>query len=137
MKLSIKIIFILFVTNILLSCVMQKTAQQPTDLYRKWQLIEVRNADTKTATNYKSKKLFATFYKDGKMEFNLDVNSCSGQFKEGESQTLTFNATDFVCTQACCDTIRLNYHEVKKYEIAKKTLKLYSDKELFIFELAQ
>jgi len=129
--------FILFLTNVLLSCATQKTTQQATNLYRKWQLLTIDFSDKKPAISYKDKKLFVTFYKDGRMEFNLDVNSCSGKFKEGDNQTLSFNATDFVCTQACCDTIRLNYHEVKKYEISKDILKLYSDKEIFIFELLE
>jgi hypothetical protein len=67
--------FILFLTNVLLSCATQKTTQQASNLYRKWQLLTIDFSDKKPAISYKDKKLFVTFYKDGRMEFNLDVNS--------------------------------------------------------------
>ncbi|MFN3315636.1 MAG: hypothetical protein ACK40K_02405 [Raineya sp.] len=112
--------------------------QSEESLYQKWQLESVESISSASKlTDYKSKNLFVTFTKDGRIDFNLDVNSCSGTFKEGANQTLVFNNTDFKCTQACCDSIKLNYHEVKKYKIEKNTLTLYSDTETFYFKLAQ
>lgn len=111
-------------------------------LYQKWQLVEVENTDPQEAPSqpsidYKSKKLFVTFSKNGQMSFNLDANSCSGTFKEEANQKLIFNSTDFLCTKICCDTIKLNYAAVKRYQIDKNRLMLYSDKQVFRFELAE
>lgn len=139
-----QIIFTLCCIVWLMACSSKKTTSQNQadgGLYRKWQLVHIEKTASEetmqSPVDYKSKKLFATFSKEGRMNFNLDANTCAGTFKEEANQTLVFNNTDFVCTKMCCDTIRLNYHEVKRYEVQKNTLKLFSDKEIFYFELVK
>ena len=142
--------FLLFLFLVILigSCSGKKSSTKnktnQTSLYNRWELLAVgKKLDENTlqteaetnATSFRGKNLFVSFSKEGKINFNLDANSCSGTFKESADQTLVFNNIDFVCTKICCDTIRLNYHEVNRYKIEKNTLTLYSDTEVFVLLL--
>ena len=132
----------IFFGLLLLACSKKSTSQSQkiNELYQKWQLTDVERTSSEEDApkiDYKSKNLFLTFHKDGRIDFNLDVNACSGKFREEVNQRLIIKGTDIICTQACCDSVKLNYHEVKKYEINNKTLKLYTDKEIFHLELAR
>ncbi|GAB4124491.1 MAG: hypothetical protein OHK0045_24870 [Raineya sp.] len=127
------------------ACSTQKNAannqSSTSSLYQKWQLVHIERIASEEAeqsqTNFREKNLFVTFSQEGKMSFNFDVNSCSGSFKEGANRSLSFNNTDFKCTLICCDTIKINYLSVKRYEIQKNMLRLYSDKEIFHLERAK
>lgn len=137
-----KTLFLLCSLAFLMTCsnIKQNSSrnQSKGSLYQKWHLESVESiSSANKLTAYEGKNFFVTFTKEGRIDFNFDVNSCSGTFKEGANQTLRFNNTDFKCTQACCDSIKLNYHEVKRYKIEKNTLRLYSDTETFYFKLAQ
>lgn len=148
-----KLTQVLFFATLLMACSSKKNipqtqekatqAEKKGNLYQKWKLIKVWYYPEKEesaeviSVSYRDKNLFVEFSKDGRMNFNLDVNTCSATFKEGENQTLIFKATDFICTQICCDTIKLNYHEIKRYHFRKNFLILYTDRQSFEFELAK
>lgn len=116
---------------ILLACSASKTTSASMNtLYKRWQLVSVTDKQTGKKQNFADKNLFVTFTKDNRLQFNLDVNSCEGKFVLSGKDEILMNPTDFVCTQACCDSIQINYIAVKRYEIEGKTLKLFSEKEI-------
>ena len=148
-----KIAQVLFFATLLIACSGKKNIPQTREkatqteekgnLYQKWKLVEVSYYPEEgeiaevMSVSYRDKNLFIEFSKDGRMNFNLDVNNCSATFKEGENQTLIFKATDFICTQICCDTVKLNYHKIKRYKFYKNQLILHTDTESFDLELAK
>ncbi len=99
-------------------------------IYGRWQLISIIDKTTNKKQDVTDKNLLVTFTTEQRLQFNLDVNSCEGKFTLVGSDGITMNATDFVCTQACCDTIRINYAAVKRYEVKGKILRLFSENEV-------
>ncbi|MCS6794562.1 MAG: hypothetical protein RMJ97_00480 [Raineya sp.] len=126
-------ISIVLLLPLIVACQGKKTLSQSssnTRIYGKWQLISITQKNTNQKQDFSTKNLFATFTQDNRLQFNLDVNSCEGKFILVGKNEIQMQATDFVCTQACCDSIRVNYVAVKRYEIRGKTLKLFSDTEI-------
>ncbi|PKQ68335.1 MULTISPECIES: META domain-containing protein [Raineya] len=116
-----------------MTCQSKKTMSQSASqakIYGKWQLVSITEKNTGKKQDFSDKSFFATFTQDGRLQYNLDVNGCEGKFSLVGKGEIQMNATDFVCTQACCDTVRINYVAVKRYEIQGKTLKLFSENEI-------
>jgi hypothetical protein len=115
------------------ACRGQKTLSQnasQANIYGKWQLVSITEKNSGKKQDFSEKSLFATFTTDNRLQYNLDVNGCEGKFTLVGKDEIQMKATDFVCTQACCDTIRINYIAVKRYEVKGKMLKLFSDTEI-------
>jgi len=82
-----------------------------------------------------TKSYIATFYTDGTLKYNKEVNTCQTKFRMSLDRKVIFSPLDS-CTEKCCDkdiSNKLQYFKATGYDLTGEILVLRSAEVVFVF----